>query len=636
MATELPNAEGFERVLQGLELDSATMNHPVDATFVPGRGGSVHDPSLSSLPMLSLGENGTASPELSLQGLLGEGGRGEVRLARQQSLRRLVAVKNLKGDQAPALTQEMLREARITGNLEHPNIVPVYALGRDAHDRVILVMRKVDGVPWGKLLREQGPSQTDAALERNLEIFRQVCFAIEFAHSQGIVHRDLKPDNVMIGPYGEVVVLDWGLAASIEGDPVRDLPPLKVLRGLAGTPSYMSPELVSGDGARVGKFTDVYLLGSTLHEIITGSPPHRGADLTEVLEKAFHSAPQKYDADVPAELASICKKAMAAEPSARFASVAELRLAVAGFLRHRQSALLADEAVRKLDSLNARISQDAQPHTVLAQALFGFEQALRTWPDNPVALKGQRRARESEVSLELAHGNLAGAERALAALKSPPPELVAKVEELRKEMAASKAELAALRQRERDDDPDLTSTSRNVLLVTTALVWFIIPTTVGYGQNAGWWVLPEMAGLWGELIFGGSVAFAILLTRRQILVNRIGRRFAAAMILLVILSTLVRVCVLILHMQPLETFPFELLIYGLGAAMVATFVDLRFAYAAVIYGIGALATALVTRDHVMYVVGLTNLLGLTPMALLWNRFGRFGCEELGGTRDRAL
>ncbi|MBS2031349.1 MAG: serine/threonine protein kinase [Deltaproteobacteria bacterium] len=635
MATELPQAE-FERVLQGLALDSATLNHPVDATFVPDRAGSVHDPSLNSLPMLSLGENGTAAPELSLQGLLGEGGRGEVRLARQQSLRRLVAVKNLKGGQAPQLTQEMLREARITGNLEHPNIVPVYALGRDAHDRVILVMRKVDGVPWGKLLREQGPAQTDAALERNLEIFRQVCFAIEFAHSQGIVHRDLKPDNVMIGPFGEVVVLDWGLAASLEGDPTRDLPPLKSLRGLAGTPSYMSPELVSGEGARVGKFTDVYLLGSTLHEIITGAPPHSGVDLTDVLEKAFHSAPQTYDASVPAELASICRKAMAAEPSDRYASVAELRLAVAGFLRHRQSAFLAEEAVRKLESLNARISQDAQPHTVLAQALFGFEQALRTWPENPVALGGQRRARESEVSLELAHGNLAGAERALAALDSPPAELVAKVEELRKEMAASKAELAALRERERENDPELTNGTRNAILFATALVWFILPTVVGYGQNQGWFTVKSTAGLWGEVVFAGTVVVASYFGRKQMHVNRIGRRLSMTMVLVVCFSCLVRLCALWANISVAAGFPFELLMYSCVAAVAATFVDLRFAWAAVAYGLGALLAALAPKELVFYVVGVANLLALAPTALLWDRFGRFGCEELGGTGGKVV
>ena len=273
MSAERPDSPPFVRVLEALDLDSQTLGQPVDATFIPGgpSGGGV-DPSLDSLPRLALDDGTESTPELALEGVLGEGGRGEVRLAQQLSLRRQVAVKSLKGVRAPGLTQELLREARITGGLEHPNIVPVYALGRDAQNRVMLVMRKVNGAPWGRLLREQGPARTDADLERQLEIFRQVCHAVEFAHSQGIVHRDLKPDNVMIGGFGEVVVLDWGLAASLDGDAARELPRAADLRGLAGTPSYMAPELVRGEGGEVGRWTDVYLLGATLHEIVMGAP----------------------------------------------------------------------------------------------------------------------------------------------------------------------------------------------------------------------------------------------------------------------------------------------------------------------------------------------------------------------------
>jgi len=628
MATEMP--EPFERVLQALELDSKTLNQPVDATFIPERSAR-RDGSLDSLPILAL-EGDDRPAELALHQVFGEGGRGEIRLANQLSLRRSVAVKSLKGETTPAATQELLREARITGNLEHPNVVPVYALGRDAQGRVLLVMKKVEGEPWGKLLRAEACPRTDAQMERHIEIFTQVCNAVEFAHSQGIVHRDLKPDNIMVGAFGEVVVLDWGLAVSLEGDAARDLPRAAELRGLAGTPAYMAPEQVEGDGAKLGRWTDVYLLGAILHELCCGGPPHRGEVLAEVLERAYRSAPYPYDARMPGELAEICHKAMHADPAQRFASVADLRKAVHAFGRHRQSSQLAAEARARLDALGGiepspDADRAAHAHAALAQSRFGFEQALRTWPESPLARAGLQAARERTVELELSLGNLAGAERAMAELTAPRPVLAEKVEALRTRLAAQHAELEKLRALQRDIDPDSSERVRNVMLMVCGLVWCVVPVGFGYWERHGHGAMTTAELTWAWVIFSVSAAGGVWLGRRELLGNRMGRRIAVAIGVMVVAAGAVRLDTALLGSTVHAGIGYELISYATIAGMVAVFVDVRFSAAALVYTLAGLLAAF-KPELAFFIAGCSNFVALFPTALFWTRLQRFECESL--------
>jgi serine/threonine-protein kinase len=343
---------------------------------------------------------------------LGEGGMGRVFLARQHSLDREVAVKTVRDEASDRERQALLAEGAITGHLEHPGVIPVHALGVDPTGRPVLVMKRVEGATWYDLLanprhaawRDAGTDAGDR-LVRHLEILMQVCNATSFAHSRGIIHRDIKPENVLIGPYGEVYLADWGLAFRLEG--------AEAVVPLCGTPSYMAPEMV--EGGRIDERTDVYLLGATLHHVLTGHARHAATTFRAALFSAAESAPFAYPASVPAPLAELANAATSRDREQRPPSAAEVRQAVAGYLRNRSSIALAASAVERLAKLEAIAGRsDAftsegrqrDVEVLAAEVRFGLEQALKEWPGNEAAkeasatleaLLATRRARAAEL-----------------------------------------------------------------------------------------------------------------------------------------------------------------------------------------------------------------------------------------------
>ena len=179
---------------------------------------------------------------------LGEGGMGTVHLARQVALGRNVALKQIhrKSGRDQSVRDEFLMEAVLTGKLEHPNIVPVYEGGESPGGELFYSMKNIQGQPWDDLIGTH-------TLDENLSILVDVCDAVAFAHAEGVIHRDLKPQNIMIGGFGEVLVLDWGMAVLATADE-------DVMTSAGGTPSYMAPEMVNPPYC-VGPRSDVYLLG---------------------------------------------------------------------------------------------------------------------------------------------------------------------------------------------------------------------------------------------------------------------------------------------------------------------------------------------------------------------------------------
>jgi serine/threonine-protein kinase len=230
-----------------------------------------------------------------VEGEVGRGGMGAVYRAHDPDLNRPVAVKVLRADLAdhPALARRFLEEARVGGRLQHPGVVPVYEVGR--HDgRPYFTMKLVQGRTLAQLLKER--PDPSAELPRFLLIFEQVCQAVGYAHSRGVLHRDLKPANVMVGEFGEVQVMDWGLAKLIGGGPpAGDAPVAHTARAadadqtvegaVLGTPAYMAPEQALGLAASLDARCDVFALGGILCEILTGLPPYQG-DTAEVLRRA--------------------------------------------------------------------------------------------------------------------------------------------------------------------------------------------------------------------------------------------------------------------------------------------------------------------------------------------------------------
>lgn len=341
----------------------------------------------------------TDEADLQVRGLIGEGGMGRVFLARQHSLDRDVAVKTIRDSADGAIRQALVFEGVITGQLEHPAIVPVHALGLDQAGRPAMVMKRIEGVSWDELLAnpahegwESWEGDADDRLPGHLQILSQVCNAVAFAHSREIVHRDLKPENVLIGRFGDIYVADWGIAArmGVEAD-----------QRLCGTPGYMAPEMVRG--AEVDARTDVYLLGAVLHQILTGSLRHNAATGIAALGQALNSEPYAYDDEVPPSLATLANQACSADPAMRPESAMAFREALTHYTEHRQSMRLADEAMERFVALQTLEQNPQKPtyqreHDRLgAAARFGFEQALESWEDNPVAQEGLR---ELEALLE--------------------------------------------------------------------------------------------------------------------------------------------------------------------------------------------------------------------------------------------
>src|SRR5690606_35707312 len=230
---------------------------------------------------------------------IGEGGMGEVWQARQRALGRVVALKRLRDGKrsAQAIVRQFESEARLTGVLDHPNIVTVHELGRDQTGRVFYTMKLIQGTAWNELLARNKRKTSDGQiveleLRDHLEILLEVSQAIAFAHSRGVIHRDVKLGNVLLGDYGEVLVVDWGLAVALRPLPtlggaetwtLADLPRSALV---CGTPAYMSPETAKAERERIGLPTDVYLLGAVLFHVLYGRPPHKGRSVQEVLSKA--------------------------------------------------------------------------------------------------------------------------------------------------------------------------------------------------------------------------------------------------------------------------------------------------------------------------------------------------------------
>jgi serine/threonine protein kinase len=281
------------------------------------------------------------------------GGLGLVNLARDEHIKREVALKQILPQHADnsTLKKRFLYEAQITGQLEHPSIVPVYTLGEDAGANPYYIMRFVKGRTLDEIIKEHHASPNPIVFRELLRRFVAVCQAVAYAHSRGVIHRDLKPSNIMLGDYGETLVLDWGLAKDIKNkqDPALFVDEsangmkaaakgtagvvsaeLTMEGQIIGTPAYMAPEQAEGKTELHAPVTDIYALGGILYKILAGiSPTAPQQTLTPVngprrLRFVESPPPSKVSKDVDPLLERMCLRAMARDPLARYPRAQEL------------------------------------------------------------------------------------------------------------------------------------------------------------------------------------------------------------------------------------------------------------------------------------------------------------------------
>ena len=313
--------------------------------------------------------------------MLGEGGMGTVHLARQIALGRDVALKTIHRHSSgkQSVRDEFLTEAVLTGRLEHPNIVPIHEVGESPDGDLFYSMKNVKGQSWDETI-------DGLSLNENLEILIDVCNAMAFAHTEGVIHRDLKPQNIMTGGFGEVLVLDWGLAVLVG-------PGQSANASAGGTPSFMAPEMINPPFL-VGPHSDVYLLGAILFRLLTGQPPHDGKSARDCLKAVSRNeivVPESErirENDPTGELLGIAMKAMATEPEERYQTVGEFRQAVRVFEAHQESLKLASHAEEALEA-----AEQSEDYTKYSEAVFGFGQAVTLWDGNEPAKEAAERAR---------------------------------------------------------------------------------------------------------------------------------------------------------------------------------------------------------------------------------------------------
>jgi serine/threonine protein kinase len=358
-----------------------------DQTTAPTRTpvGAGDRPGVETIDHSASGDDVIASRlpmrRYTVLGRLAQGGMGVIFKVWDGSLHRLLAMKVIRGQEdvgaagpAPVDSQllgRFLREAEITGQLDHPGIVPVHEIGTDEHGRVYFTMRLVEGESLGSVLDKKRKGDATWTQTRVVDVLVKICDTLAFAHSRGVVHRDLKPANIMVGRFGETYVMDWGLAKVLpercspgsgrptvaeesllpaipdgeEHCPAQDdaaTADLTTAGTVLGTPAYMPPEQAEGRLEELDKRSDVYSVGAMLYQVLTGQVPYaegtvarKSRDVLVAVKAGPPTSVTQLAPRAPAELVAICQKAMARTHADRYADMQEMATDLRAYLENR-------------------------------------------------------------------------------------------------------------------------------------------------------------------------------------------------------------------------------------------------------------------------------------------------------------
>ncbi|MBL8913834.1 MAG: serine/threonine protein kinase [Archangium sp.] len=581
VAGELSGAEleAFEREL---DVDSKLRRlvAALSADLTADGGGTVRSarPPVPS-PALERG--------LELGTLLGRGGMAHVHAAVQRHLGREVAVKSLRPGAVGWARDKLIQEARITGFLEHPGIVPVHDLLEAPDGEVQVVLKRVEGKSWAQLMlvpMEIAERFGGDPIDWHVNVAISVSRSLHFAHQRGVLHRDLKPANVMIGRLDEVYLLDWGVAGTFGAHDNAALPAVRDLP-FAGTPMHMAPEQLLSQVDRLTPATDTFLLATCLYQAVYGKPPFAGRRLAERIEHPEVPPEFPAGADAPEELVELLQRALQLEPAARFQDADAFRLALEGYARNRDARKLGRRALEH--AVAARAAWERGDRVVAeaaaADAEFGFRAALELNPGD-VQTRERRDALASDrVRFAAAHDPRA-ASWLLDTLSAPPTQLVQQVD---RALQTERGERARLEEIAKGADRRIGLGTKQIMLGAFGAIWagaFVFFTIFP----------PEHATTVGAFLVGylGLGVAGTVRGRAQLLQHRLNREMMFVHLSWLSTSALLSFLAPSLGLQFPTLWVPLMLLFALGMAAIAVIVEVSSMVPAIVWGLAALIGAL--------------------------------------------
>jgi serine/threonine-protein kinase len=564
--------------------------------------------------------------QFELHGILGSGGMGVVHHATQHDLDRQVAYKKLHDNSAHEHAQILLQEALVTGALDHPSIVPIYALGLDADGRPAFAMKEVDGVEWKQVIKfpdaHQDFFEDLDPVEFHIRVLMRICTAVQFAHERGVLHRDIKPENVLLGRFDEVYLMDWGLAAALDSRMADRVPLASECRDVLGTPAYMAPEMARPREGTIGVLSDVYLLGATLFHALVGRPPHDAETLAMVLRNTQSKVPPQIPETVVGALAQICRRALAPDPEQRPQSADELRRELGRYLVRSSSMNLTKQASRDLmelihwedEQLTAGdLKETTQVRQGLADARFGFEQALQLWNENTRAQVGLKEVLSFGVRAHIRNGDLTAAESLMRQIEQPEPGLSQALSRLRSRIEDERAEHERLVRDLSEFDPRVGAQSRALASSLVPFGWAGLLLLLYFLDRHG---TPLTWELWlGQA--AASIALVAPVTfvgRRVFLGTKLNRRLSIGLYIALFGDLTIRIACWLTGVEPMQSVPVVMAAHGIALGMLGLQIDPRMVAGSAIYFAGV-CLAGVWVEHSLLLFGSTVILALGPMAL---------------------